>query len=233
MQSKLLISGKLLEYVHYEKNTDLSTSRGIQRRPSSSTKLLFKTKRIDNLARTRRLCVRKLFTACEGSTGATFATFTTTEKHSTHSAKVSGNRFSAFLKRLQRKYKGKYAVIAVWERHKSGRIHIHAMLFGGEFDRERENRILATLWGWGNVDVKSHDRTPKMLYYVAKYITKQNNDFEYNVPSYWCTRNIDKSLEFHDENAEFFDKKIKGNIINERSTRSVYFGTITRKTRLL
>jgi len=233
MQSKLVISGNLVEYVKYERDTSISATGKVSGRNGVVRHKIFGVKRIDNLARARRTVVRKLFTCASTATEATFVTFTFRENLSTRSTKVAGTFFSQFLKRLQRKFKGEYTVVGVPERHESARIHIHAMLFGRAFREERQNRILAGLWGLGNVDVRSHDMSPKMLYYVAKYVTKQEADFDFRSPSYWCTRNIDKSLEYVDDNAEFFQKKISGVTISESIKGSVYFGQIIRKTRLL
>jgi len=83
------------------------------------------------------------------------------------------------------------------------------------------------------VNVKSHDKSARMLHYVAKYITKQEDDFEYYVPSYWATRNIDKPHLSTNENADFLLSKIGGVTINESSRGSVYFGKITRIKKLL
>jgi len=232
VQSSLIISGNLIEYTHYAKDT-LSTPREVRRGTRSNSQLLFKSKRYDNLARARKTCVRKLFIASSSYQSASFCTFTFQENYSTRSAKTAGAYFSAFLKRLQRKYPNEHSVVAVWERHKSGRIHIHAMLFGGNHTQERETRTLASLWAVGTVDVKSHDKSARMLHYVAKYITKQEDDFEYYVPSYWVTRNIDKPHLSTDENADFLLSKIGGVTINESSRGSVYFGKITRIKKLL
>lgn len=232
MKSQLIISGSLIEYTNYAKDT-LLTPRELRRGNRINSQQLFKIKRYDNLARARKVCVRKLFIANSSHSTASFCTFTFTENNSTRSAKVAGTFFSRFLKRLQRKYPNEHAVVAVWERHKSGRVHIHAMLFGGDHTNERESRKLASLWAAGNVDVKSHDKTPRMLHYVAKYITKQEDDFEYYVPSYWSTRNIDQSHLSTDENADYLLSHIGGTTISESSRGSVYFGKIIRIKKLI
>jgi len=232
MKSQLIISGSLIEYTQYAKDT-LLTPRELRRGNRTNSQQLFKIKRYDNLARARKTCVRKLFIANSQYESAAFCTFTFEENRSTRSAKVAGTFFSRFLKRLQRKYPNEHSVVAVWERHKSGRVHIHAMLFGGNHSQERETRALASLWAVGTVDVKSHDKSARMLHYVAKYITKQEDDFEYYVPSYWATRNIDKPHLSTNENADFLLSKIGGVTINDSSRGSVYFGKITRIKKLL
>jgi len=176
--------------------------------------------------------VRRMFVAAKARPLACFVTFTYKEKFATHSHKAAGADFSAFCDRLRRKYKDRYTVVAVPERHKSGRIHIHALLFGGIFVTESESNELKLLWGKGGIKIKGRELTPKLCYYVAKYITKQEEDPEFSVKSYWSSQGLDKSLEFVDDEAEWYYEKLKGKVISSTSRGSVYFGKIIREKKI-
>jgi len=228
MLKKLVISGDLIEFVEYGKDTNsLRSSRGVCRGYRVAIPL-FGRKRYDNLARARSECVRRMFTASKGVREGCFITFTFDEKNATNSYRVAGSAFGAFVKRLRRQYKNRYSVIAVPERHKSGRVHIHALLFGGKFESEVELQTLARFWGRGFIKVKGRNLTPQLIFYVAKYITKQEDDPEIGSKCYWSSQGIDKSVMMCDDNAEGFFKLMNGVTISSRSRRSVYFGEITR-----
>jgi len=227
--TKLIISGNLYEYTNYQKDpAALSTPRKVSGR-SLHSEPLFGVKRHDNLFRARSNAVRRMFTSAADHQEGCFVTFTFNEQYATNSIRVAGVAFSAFQKRMFRHFKNRYTIVAAPERHTSGRVHIHALLFGTKLLNERENGELARLWKLGNVDVKGRDLQPKLIFYISKYITKQEGDNEFSSRSFWSSHGIDKPIEIVENIAQLVQDRLEGVTISESSTRSVYFGIIKRK----
>lgn len=77
-------------------------------------------------------------------------------------------------------------VLFVPELSPRGRIHFHGLLFNvpeewgdqkkGKYTisigRERKERFFAKLWGYGFVDIKRTDGSPRLATYIAKYVAK-------------------------------------------------------------
>jgi len=234
MYKKLIISGDLIEYATYQKNTSsvVSPPRGIHV-GRDTTERMFGKKRFDNLARARKNCVRRMFVASAEVRECVFVTLTFDEENATHSYRVAGEAFNSFCKRLYRSYKKRFTVVAVPERHESGRVHIHAVLFGTDLEKESDRENIERLWGYGFIKIKGRKLSPKLCFYLAKYITKQEGDFEPATKAFWVSHGLEKSLEFVDDHAEYLAKNLGGDMLSESSRGSVYFGKITRSKRII
>jgi len=226
MNQKIVISGHLVEYVKYQKNTDLVSSPGRVYGRDTTFVPLFGKKRIDNLARARQNCVRRMFASASKTGIACFVTLTFKEEFATDSYRIAGKAFGLFCARLSRKYKGRFPVVAVPERHESGRVHIHAVFFGTTLETERERQDIERLWANGFVKIKGRKLTPRLCFYLAKYITKQDCDFEPSARAFWTSHGIEKPLVYIDEHAEDLHKKLDCDKLTESSRGSVYFRKI-------
>jgi len=140
--------------------------------------------------------INEYITICNHSLqNPAFATFTYKEpQHDVEQAIQDWRRFTYKMKR----HYPDVAFLKVPERHKSGAVHFHAVMFGlpsdlpcsmsqvGKFWKhscpsnklcERSTRSLAKIWGKGFVDL-AYARKPESLgAYVSKYLTKGDPDW--------------------------------------------------------
>jgi hypothetical protein len=100
-------------------------------------------------------------------------------------AAFANDTLRTFQVRLRNEYSEAQSLF-VPELSPRGRIHFHGLIFGvplslGDtregrrvvsYGDERKTRILAKLWGEGYVDARKTDGSPKLGYYISKYIMK-------------------------------------------------------------
>jgi hypothetical protein len=91
-----------------------------------------------------------------------------------------GNRlFSEFIK-LYRRYSGlDFQYVAVPEFQKRGSVHYHVLFFNFPkevVESERSDRKIQNFWLYGYVDGIPTDNSPKLAYYMAKYMSKALHD---------------------------------------------------------
>ena len=118
---------------------------------------------------------------------------TLTFKDNVQDVKTKNYEFNKFIKRLnfyiyhEKKQKLKY--VAVWERQKRGAIHYHVVFFDLPYIKNNE---LRNIWGNGfvkinKIDVDSIDNRGR---YVSKYFTKDIDEKEYKVKSFFKSQNL-------------------------------------------
>ncbi|MDO8469473.1 MAG: hypothetical protein Q7S84_00440 [bacterium] len=146
-------------------------------------RVVYGPRRLDNIRRTRQICVRRLSAALEEFGRPLLLTLTFQGDAS------DAARANDALRRLQVRLPAKYPdahSLFVIELSPRGRIHFHGLVFnvplhlGDTRDgrrvitrgTERTDRILAGLWGEGFVDATQTDGSRKLAYYISKYITK-------------------------------------------------------------
>jgi len=100
--------------------------------------------------------------------GTAFITLTFREQH--RERKIADRQVRLFIKRLER-YRGyKAEYIFVPERHKSGSLHYHGLIFNWEYIpvQHVQNKI----YKYGYFDLKLPKKIHRVIGYVSKYITK-------------------------------------------------------------
>lgn len=92
----------------------------------------------------------------------------------------SGYRiFTAYIKTLRRYYGLKFDYVVVPEFQKRGSVHFHALFFGIEkeiISQEPDTRFFQNTWAHGFVDCLNTDNSPKVAFYMAKYLSKSLSD---------------------------------------------------------
>jgi len=187
MPTNIRIYGKIIEITEYEK----TSKKAVRVSTSRARGDVVGCRRVDSLRRTKQICVRKLSTAIEELGSPLLLTLTFEGEAS--DAYSSSKALALFFRRLRIKYPRSHALV-VPEVSPKGRIHFHGLLFGlpqsfGDVRKgrrtiytgsERIDRGLAKLWKVGFVDCRQTDGSPKLAYYLTKYILK-HNDNSFNV----------------------------------------------------
>jgi len=96
---------------------------------------------------------------------------TPTFRHQTADRKVADRRIALFMKRLSRYCGHKIMYVFVPERHESGMIHYHGVLFNMPFipiDSVLEKKIYKI----GDIHARVPKKLKNIIFYVSKYITK-------------------------------------------------------------
>jgi len=152
-------------------------------------------KSTQNIWRTKRRIKRHISIAVHTEGPPSFATFTyATPQHDMQQAIQHWRDFT----RKVKKFLPAVAFLRVPERHKSGAVHFHAVLFGvppelpcimlkrGRYWRhgcskerscERKVRLLYGLWKHGFVDISVVRQPDSIGVYLAKYLTKGDPDW--------------------------------------------------------
>jgi len=171
--------GKTVEIL----KTDKEPSKN--RRISSAYKdrSIIQVRRSDSVRRTKRVCLRKLLSAIEVFGSPLFITLTF--ENSPSDVFLSSKCLSGFFRQLRIEFPLSQALF-VPELSPRGRIHFHGLLFNvsqewGDIKkgtrtvsigRERRERFFAKLWGYGYVDIKRTDGSPRLATYISKYVAK-------------------------------------------------------------
>jgi len=224
--------GKKIEITETER--DPSGNRKV----SSTRKkgLPLNVRRIDSARRTRKLCVWKLFSAIEELGSPLLITLTF--KGSASDILYSSSCLTKFQRRLQIQFKHSASLFVpelspAWERKKNGRryfhglrIHYHGLLFGVSQDwgdrkegkrtvfygRERSERVFRGLWGVGFVDLRQTDGSPRLAYYLSKYINKSTAEpFLTPVRLIRSSKNFPKEITVRGLLAEELNNRLKKN----------------------
>lgn len=171
--------GKTVEILKTQKEP--SKNRRISN--TRSDRLFVSPRRSDSVRRTKRICLRKLLSAIEVFGPPLFITLTF--EGSTSDIFRCSSYLSHFLRQLRIAFPLSQ-VLFVPELSPRGRIHFHGLLFNVSQDwgdikkgkntisvgRERKERFFAKLWGYGFVDIKQTDGSPRLASYIAKYVAK-------------------------------------------------------------
>jgi len=187
--------GNTFEVITFEKPLIRPHRQGhtvIRRKKNSSLRHL-KAKK--NIWRAKRNIRRHISVATYKLGMPAFATFTYAKPQMDMDSAIADWR--NFTRTMKRHYP-QVAFIRVPERHKSGAIHFHAIMYGlpeqlpclTKLSRhgyihacpptrqcERKLRSLATVWGLGFVDLNVVKKPDAIGVYVAKYLTKGDPDW--------------------------------------------------------
>jgi hypothetical protein len=142
----------------------------------------------------------------------------------------SSKSLRLFQQRLRIKYPEAVSIF-VPELSPRGRIHFHGLLFNlpmewgdkrgrgftVEYGSERKTRILASLWKEGFVDCKQTDGSPKLAYYLTKYIMKTgSNPIFSQIRLVRVSRGFPKEIIFKGDTAYFLAKAYEQKRIEDR-----------------
>jgi hypothetical protein len=127
-----------------------------------------------------------------------------------------------------------------------GRIHFHGLLFNvplslgdtrsgrrvASYGEERSTRVMAKLWGEGFVDLTQTDGSPKLAYYISKYITKGAGHVLFNAMRLLrVSRGFPKEFVVRGEFAAHLANQYAARTpFREWSGDSIFLGKITKKT---
>lgn len=152
---------------------------------------VYGARRPNNIYRTRKICMRRVFSALEQFGCPLLVTLTF--RGDASDASFANDSLRSFQVRLRTQYPNAQSLF-VPELSPRGRIHFHGLLFNVPLslgdtvkDRrtipdgdERKTRILAKLWGEGFVDAKKTDGSDRLANYISKYITKGGGQILFN-----------------------------------------------------
>lgn len=103
-----------------------------------------------------------------------------------------------------------FAYIAIPEYHKSGRIHIHALMSGNlqleESGKCHNGKIIYNLSDWSDnygfcTAIPVDGNIPALSYYITKYITKGNDKIFGRF--YWSSKNLRREPDYDYKNVDF------------------------------
>lgn len=203
---------------------------------------VFRTRRPDNIRRTRQICLRRVLSAIEDFGNPLFVTLTF--KGDSSDASFANDSLRIFQVRLRAKYP-KAESIFIPELSPKGRIHFHGLIFNvplylGDTRKgrrsipdgnERKTRTLAKLWGEGFVDAKKTDGDIRLGYYVSKYITKGGGETMFNAMRLLrVSRGIPKEIVVRGELAVELQRRYSVKKPKKEWTReNIFLGTITKR----
>lgn len=203
---------------------------------------VFTQRRLDNVRRTRQICLRRMLSAVEEYGNPLLVTLTF--KGDASDASYANDSLRTFQVRLRTKYP-KAQSLFVPELSPKGRIHFHGLLFNvpmhlGDTRKnrrilkhgsERESRILAKLWGEGFVDATQTDGSIGLAYYLSKYITKGSGETLFNAMRILrISHGFPKEIVIRGEFAEMLAHRYaKVKPVREWSSQHMFLKTITKK----
>ena len=204
---------------------------------------LYHPRRSDNIRKTRKICLWRVLAAIEDYGCPLLVTLTFAGDAS--DAAFANDSLRTFQVRLRHAYPEAQSLF-IPELSPRGRIHFHGLLFNvplslGDtrknrrivaYGMERKTRVLAKLWGEGYVDAVKTDGSPKLGYYISKYITKGAGQTLFNAMrilrvSHGFPKEIELSGWIAEELARRYAKKKPE---AEWTGRNPFFGKITKKT---
>lgn len=178
-------NGKLVEITEFERKPPVRVSDELHRR---EPRLVHGRRRLDNIYRTRKTCLRRVSAALEAFGCPLLVTLTF--RGDASDASFANDALRRFQVRLRTKYPEARSVF-VPELSRRGRIHFHGLLFNvplslgdtrvGRRGRipdgeERKSRTLAKLWEAGWLDALKTDGSGQLASYISKYITKHGGE---------------------------------------------------------
>jgi len=200
-------------------------------------------RRPDNIRRTQKICVRRVSSALEEFGCPLLVTLTF--KGDSSDASLANDSLRRFQVRLRDKFPLAESIF-IPELSPRGRIHFHGLLFNvplhlGDtrkgrriisYGTERETRELAGLWGHGYVDATQTDGSPRLAFYISKYITKGAGQVIFNAMRLLrCSRGIPKEIVIRGALAEKLEEQYaKTKPIKEWEGVRPFVGKVTKKT---
>ncbi len=204
-------------------------------------------RRVDSLKRTKSICLRRVLSAIKENGSPLL--FTLTFSGSASDAYYANESLSRFQRWLHIKFPGSSSIF-IPELSPRGRIHFHGLLFGVSPDwgtiykgrgksrrivfvgRERRERFFAEGWGEGYVDVVQTDGSPKLGFYISKYVFKAGEEVMFNAMRLLrFSRNFAREIVIRDSYlAEHLLETAPKTrtLVSEFSVNSVFLGKITK-----
>lgn len=178
--------GKIVEITEFEKEPSKVRVSSTRR-----WRTVYGRRRMDNIRRTKQICLRRVLSAIEEYGSPLLVTLTFNGDAS--DASYANDSLRTFQVRLRTKYPQAQSLF-IPELSPKGRIHFHGLLFNlpmhlGDtrkgrriltYGSERKSRTLAKLWGEGFVDATQTDGSIRLAHYVTKYITKTSGETLFN-----------------------------------------------------
>lgn len=189
---KLARYGSLFEITRFQKPL-IPGGRNLKFRRRTKSKNTLKS--TQNIWRTKRRIKRFIAIASHSEGPPAFATFTYADPQ--HDMQKAIDDWRRFTRKMKKNFPA-VAFLRVPERHKSGAVHFHCVLFGlpaelpctmlkrgyrwrhgcpKERKCERHARTLASVWGKGFVDLQVVRQPDSIGVYLAKYLTKGEPDW--------------------------------------------------------
>jgi len=198
--------GNILELYEYESNIALGTKRrrknesGAWRRSmvvdgqntSTISGVEKYERRKDNAKRVALVFGRLVSANLGGDVNPILITLTYAENIT--DIKRGYRDFRSFVQALRYKFGNSFKYISVPEFQKRGAVHFHALFWGLSpilFERERDTRFFAKLWGQGFLYWKYTDGNLRLATYLKKYMAKAFLDIRLkNQKAYTASRNV-------------------------------------------
>jgi len=194
---KVVITGNYLELYEYEKEPNRFRRVRSKRRPSLNT---IKTKTVRRTADVRRvLQVFKRTVRANLGTAEKPILLTLTFRE-LQTLRNGYREVTLFFQRCRYSFGKNFRYIAVPEFGTSAtkRLHFHCIVWGfppNSATTERRTRYLAQKWGQGFLDALETDGHPKLIGYLAKYLSKAFTEVSQQyAKSYSTSRNIFRPL---------------------------------------
>lgn len=204
---------------------------------------VYRPRRSDSIRRTRNICLWRVSSAIEKYGCPLLVTLTFAGDAS--DAAYANDALRDFQVRLQSEFPDAQSLF-VPELSPRWRIHFHGLIFNVPLHlgdtregkriilhgTERETRILAKLWGEGFVDARKTDGSPKLGYYLSKYVTKGAGQVLFNAMrlvrrSHGFPKEVYLTGAVAEERAhEYAEKKP----IKEWTGNNIFLGKVTKKT---
>jgi len=232
--------GPYLDITQYERKTKNKKGFCVLRKKSDFG---VGQRRVDSLKRTRKIFVRRVLSAVEEYGSPLLITLTFSGQAS--DAYFAGTALARFGRRLRDEYPNS-AYVFIPELSPRGRLHFHGLLFGVSSNwgdeyigrqlvsvgRERRERYFASGWGEGFVDVRQTNGSPKLGFYIAKYVLKAGGEVMFNAMRLLrFSRNFARETILRDP---FICEKLietapsTRKLISNYSQKSVFLGKITK-----
>lgn len=202
--NKLIKYGNNVETYTYERQLPIRprAKRGVSRKVTVPRVAIdgsdtlrreqYEGKRQDNVARASMVFRRTILANLGGDSHPIF--LTCTYKDNQTDVRKGYKDFSSFIKAMRYKFGEDFRYVATPEFQRRGAVHLHAMFWGLPdtiAKEERRTRVVAGIWGHGYVDVKKTDGSPKLSWYITKYMAKNFIDYRLmGIKAYTCSRNL-------------------------------------------
>jgi len=213
--TKIIKSGNILEVYTYESDPP-------EYRPRKKSRHKNPKRYKRNVERARASFIRLVQANLGAGKRPAFLTLTMREIVPLREGWSAFQKFGAKLRRFA---PGRLNYVAVPEFQKRGAVHFHCLVWGltdEEINTERNTRRIAKLWGYGFIDIRSSDGSPKLAGYLAKYMFKAMWDERLNgQKSYSSTRSLMRSVSLKTKTAVYYmEREIAGDRINSDGTIS-------------
>lgn len=263
--SKAIKSGKLLEIWQYERDLPNSEGiRTPKKRPTIDNIYDFKPteRRKDNLQRQKQAFIRICLSNLGGGKSASLASLTYRDVFPYDDCL---RHFSQFIAKLRKSLGETFSYVAVPEYQARGALHFHILFFDLDekikpcyysteyyYDKtgkkkrkhicptdylcERKTRNLAQFWSYGFLDIIQTNSSPKLSFYLGKYLTKQTS-LPQGKKRFFASRNILRPVKLS-SNKTSIDRpfnKLLNNLtpLQEKSFVTEWLGRATYKSYLL